>query len=82
MFIIIILFTYCLTGDMQMLVGRDESNDSSMIFCNPIRFYSIFSQVSEHEKGLVGTFTGFFLNMGLVFGATFALGVEQWVLQK
>jgi equilibrative nucleoside transporter 1/2/3 len=39
-------------------------------------------QVSERERGLVGTFTGFFLNLGLVFGATFALGVERWVLQK
>jgi hypothetical protein len=37
--------------------------------------------VADEEKGLVGTFTGFFLNLGLVWGATAAVFMEQWVLQ-
>jgi equilibrative nucleoside transporter 1/2/3 len=40
----------------------------------------INEQVTEEEKGVVGMFTGFFLNMGLVFGATGACFVEKLVL--
>jgi equilibrative nucleoside transporter 1/2/3 len=40
----------------------------------------INEQVSEQEKGVVGMFTGFFLNMGLVFGATAACFVEKLAL--
>eukprot|EP01038_Epipyxis_sp_PR26KG_P017324 gene17324-23915_t len=38
--------------------------------------------VQEHERGLAGTFTGFFLNLGLVFGATFSLWLEKAVLNN
>jgi equilibrative nucleoside transporter 1/2/3 len=34
----------------------------------------------EEEKGVVGTFTGFFLNMGLVFGATAGIAFKDLVL--
>ena len=33
--------------------------------------------VDDFEKGAVGMFTGFFLNLGLVFGATASLGLEK-----
>ena len=33
--------------------------------------------VSEEEKGLAGTFTGFFLNFGLVIGATIGLYIHD-----
>lgn len=33
----------------------------------------------EDQKGLVGSFSGFFLNLGLVFGSTAALGVKSWL---
>ena len=42
----------------------------------------INEQVTTREKGLVGTFTGFFLNLGLVFGASAAYFVEKLVLSK
>lgn len=38
--------------------------------------------VSQNEKGLAGTYTGFFLNLGLVFGATTALGIDQALLSS
>ena len=36
--------------------------------------------LQDHERGVVGTFTGFFLNLGLVGGATAALAFEKLVL--
>lgn len=36
--------------------------------------------VTAAEKGVTGTFTGFFLNLGLVFGATGGMIVEKLVL--
>lgn len=38
--------------------------------------------VAEKDKGLVGMFTGFFLNLGLVFGASGACFVEKLVLRS
>lgn len=40
----------------------------------------INEQVTEEEKGVAGMFTGFFLNLGLVFGASAACFVEEMVL--
>lgn len=37
-------------------------------------------RVEENEKGVVGTFTGFFLNAGLVFGASAGLTFKTLVL--
>lgn len=37
--------------------------------------------VTEKEKGVTGTFTGFFLNLGLVMGATAAISFQNLVLQ-
>lgn len=42
----------------------------------------VSESVPEKDKGLVGMFTGFFLNMGSVFGASGACFVEKWVLQS
>jgi equilibrative nucleoside transporter 1/2/3 len=42
----------------------------------------INEQVTEEEKGVVGMFTGFFLNLGLVFGASAAWFVEKLVLSS
>jgi hypothetical protein len=36
--------------------------------------------VAENERGVVGMFTGFFLNLGLVMGATLALGMDHFKL--
>lgn len=35
--------------------------------------------VTADEKGVAGSFTGFFLNLGLVFGATAAMGLKAWL---
>mmetsp|Transcript_67147 Transcript_67147/g.132220 ORF Transcript_67147/g.132220 Transcript_67147/m.132220 type:complete len:462 (+) Transcript_67147:25-1410(+) len=40
----------------------------------------INEQVEEKDKGVVGMFSGFFLNMGCVLGASGACFVEKWVL--
>lgn len=38
----------------------------------------VSEQVNEAEKSLVGGFTGFWLNLGLVLGSMLALAIDKW----
>ena len=44
----------------------------SILFVNEI--------VEEHERGMAGTYTGFFLNLGLVCGGSMAFLLRKWII--
>lgn len=51
-------------------------------YCGSLAIILVNEAVDPHERGVVGMFTGFFLNLGLVLGATISLALEYLLLRQ